>query len=164
MTSRRPWPAELATFSAKTEANAVVPAERSRIWDALVDPDLVARLTPFVKQIRVEGDHWIWSLSGLNVLSVKFAPTFTERMELRDQERIDFHHEPPAGSKERAGVHGWYDLSDTDGDTNLATSLEICVDLPLPKLSGPAVRTAMKGVIATMGDRFSKNLLAHLGV
>ncbi|MEJ7833559.1 MAG: SRPBCC family protein [Nocardioides sp.] len=155
----------MATFSARTEATAVVPVERARIWDALLDPDLVARLTPFVKQIRAEGDHWIWSLSGINVLGVKFAPTFTERMDLRDQERIEFRHEPPHGSKERAGVHGWYDLSDAGpGETQLVTSLEICVDLPLPRLSGPAVRVAMKGVIATMGERFSKNLLAHLGV
>jgi len=154
----------MATFSAKTTAEALVPVERARIWDALVDPTLVARLTPFVKQIRADGDHWIWTMSGIDVLGVRFAPTFTERMVLKDQERIEFRHEPPDGAKERAGVHGWYDLRDEGAGTRLTTSIEICVDLPLPKLSGPAVRTAMKGVVATMGDRFSKNLLAHLGV
>ncbi len=155
----------MATFSAKTTAEALVPVERARIWDALVDPALVVRLTPFVKQIRADGDHWIWTMSGIHVLGVRFAPTFTERMVLKDQERIEFRHEPPDGAKERAGVHGWYDMRDEGGaGTRLTTSLEICVDLPLPKLSGPAVRTAMKGVMATMGDRFSKNLLAHLGV
>ena len=60
-------------------------------------------------------------------------------------------------------MHGWYDLADLgDAGTRLATSLEICVELPLPRAAGPAVRTAMKGVMATMGDRFSKNLLRHL--
>ncbi len=42
------------------------------------------------------------------------------------------------------------------------TSLEITLDLPLPKASGRAVRGAMNRVIAQMGERFSQNLLAHL--
>ncbi len=153
----------MATFSAQTTAEALVLAERERIWNALVDPALVARLTPFVKQISVAGDHWIWTMSGIDVLGVKFAPTFTERMILKEHERIEFRHEPPDDRSERAGVHGWYDLQEDGDGTRLTTSLEICVDLPLPRLSGPAVRVAMKGVMATMGDRFSKNLLAHLG-
>ena len=152
----------MGTFSASTKAEAVVPHERSRIWDVLVDPALVARMTPFVKRIEARGDHWIWSMTGLEVLGVGFAPTFTERMTLQDQERIEFHHDPDAGAKERAGVTGWYDLREVDGGTRLETSLEICVSLPLPRAAGPAVRSAMKGVMATMGDRFSKNLLDHL--
>ncbi len=157
----------MTAFSAKTDAEAIVPVERQRIWDALVDPDLVAELTPFVRSIRPEGDYWIWSMSGLEILGHGFAPTFTERMTLKDRERIEFRHEPPADHRERAGVHGWYDLSDADESgqrTRLATSLEICADLPVPKFSGPAVRSTMRGVMATMGDRFSKNLLRHLGV
>ena len=155
----------MAVFSAKTSAQADVAAERAAIWKALVDPDLVARLTPFVKEIRAEGDHWRWQLSGLDLLGRKLAPAFTERMVFEEQRRIEFHHEPPDGTPERAGVNGWYDLSEgPDGTTRLETSLEICLDAPLPKVSGPAVRAAMKGVMATMGDRFSKNLLDHLGV
>ena len=152
----------MAVFSATTKAEAVVPHERSRIWDALVDPALVGGMTPFVKKIVASGEHWVWSMTGLEVLGVGFSPTFTERMTLKDQERIEFHHDPPAGAKERAGVTGWYDLRDVDGGTRLETSLEICVSLPLPRAAGPAVRSAMKGVMATMGDRFSKNLLDHL--
>ncbi|QCW49224.1 hypothetical protein FE634_00190 [Nocardioides dongxiaopingii] len=158
----------MSTFSASTTAEAVVPVARERVWDVLVDPALVAELTPFIKWIEPQGeDHWIWHLSGLTVLGKGFSATFTERMTLEDGKRIEFTHDPPHGAKERAGVHGWYALSDVDGRADavrLETSLDICVDLPLPRLSGPAVRTAMKGVMATMGDRFSKNLLAHLGV
>lgn len=154
----------MATFSAKTDAEAVVPHPPEDIWAVLVDPDLVARFTPFVKGIQADGDHWVWSLSGIKVAGVGFAPTFTERMTLEEPKRIEFAHEPPEGTPERAGVHGWYDLEDRGADgTRLATSLEICVELPLPRAAGPAVRTAMKGVMATMGDRFSKNLLRHLG-
>jgi carbon monoxide dehydrogenase subunit G len=152
----------MGVFSSKTTAEAVVPFERSRIWDVLVDPELVARMTPFVKRIEPRNDTWRWSMSGLEVMGVGFSPTFTERMVLKDQERLEFRHEPPGDAKERAGVNGWYDLSDVDGGTRLETSLEICVSLPLPRAAGPAVRSTMKGVMATMGDRFSKNLLAHL--
>ncbi|MBU1802120.1 SRPBCC family protein [Nocardioides sp.] len=157
----------MTAFSATTTAEAVVPVERARVWDVLVDPDLVARFTPFVSSISAEDEHWIWTLSGLKVLGKGFSATFTERMTLEEGKRIEFTHDPPPGAKERAGVHGWYALSDHDGPEGgvlLETSLEICVDLPLPKLSGGAVRSTMKGVMTQMGDRFSKNLLDHLGV
>lgn len=155
----------MATFSAKTTAQADVAAERAAIWKALVDPDLVARLTPFVKSIHADGDHWRWQLGGLDLLGRKLAPVFTERMVFEEQRRIEFHHEPAADTPEMAGVNGWYDLSEGPGGaTRLETSLEICLEAPLPKVSGPAVRGAMKGVMATMGNRFSKNLLDHLGV
>jgi carbon monoxide dehydrogenase subunit G len=142
----------------------VVKADRDRIWAVLTDPDAVARLTPFVRSIRADGaDHWIWSMSGLSVLGVGFSATFTERMTLKPQERIDFEHEPPAGQSERAGVRGFYCLADApDGGTALETSLEVTVDLPLPKVSGGAVRSTMKGVMGTMGARFSQRLLAEV--
>ena len=47
--------------------------------------------------------------------------------------------------------------------TSLVTELEITLELPLPKAAGRAVRATMSKVIDTMGDRFSKNLLEHLG-
>jgi carbon monoxide dehydrogenase subunit G len=155
----------VATFTSSTTAQAVVPVERDRVWEVLIDPDLVARFTPFIKRIEPVGDsHWVWHMSGLSVLGKGFAATFTERMTLKEGERIEFDHDPPPHVKERAGVHGWYNLTDHPDGVLLEISLEICIDLPLPKVSGPAVRSTMRGVIATMGDRFSKNLLAHLGV
>jgi carbon monoxide dehydrogenase subunit G len=153
----------MTRFSATTQADAVVGASRQAIWDVLVDPDLVARMTPFVRRITADGEHWRWEMSGLEVLGVGVAPAFTERMVLRDLERIEFHHDPPAGTTERSGVEGWYELSEAEGGTRLVTSLEITLDLPLPKVSSPAVTRAMRGVMGTMGDRFSANLLDHLG-
>lgn len=139
-------------------------APRQAIWDVLVSPDLVAEMTPFLKRITADGELWRWEMSGLDVLGIKVAPAFTERMVFDELERIDFRHEPPSGTTERSGVEGWYDLSEAEGGTHLATSLEIRLDLPLPRVSSPAVTAAMRGVMATMGDRFSKNLLAHLGL
>ena len=103
-------------------------------------------------------------MSGLEVLGVGIAPAFTEKMTFTDLEHIEFAHEPPAGASERTGVNGWYHLADDEGGTLLGTSLEVVAELPLPRLSAPAVTVAMKGVMATMGERFSRNLLDHLGV
>ena len=154
----------MAVFTATTRATATVAASRQAIWDVLADPDLVAQLTPFLDRIEADGDRWRWQMSGIDVLGVKVAPAFTERMVFVPLERIEFHHEPPAGTQERSGVEGWYELRDEVEGTYLATSLEIRLDLPLPRLASPGVTTAMRAVMATMGDRFSRNLLDHLGL
>jgi carbon monoxide dehydrogenase subunit G len=156
----------VTSFSARTHAEAVVLAPQQDIWDALVDPELMARFTPFLKQITAHGDHWRWELSGLNVLGAKVAPAFTERMVFTEPDRIEFRHDPPAGTTEQAGVEGWYALAPRDGGaaTELVTDLEITVELPLPKAAGRAVRATMKKVIDRMGDQFSERLLDHLGV
>jgi hypothetical protein len=154
----------MTRFSSRTTAEAVVAASREAIWEVLVDPAMVARLTPFLQQITADGDLWRWEMSGLDVLGLKVAPAFTERMVFDDLHRIDFHHEPPEGTRERSGVAGWYRMTDAEGGTHLATSLEVSLDLPLPRVSSPAVTSTMKGVMFTVGDRFSKNLLEHLGV
>jgi carbon monoxide dehydrogenase subunit G len=154
----------MASFSAQTHAEAVVSAPRDDIWAALVDPDLMARFTPFLQRITADGEHWRWELSGLNVLGLKVAPAFTERMVFEEPDRIEFHHDPPAGTTEQAGVEGWYALRALDdGTTELVTDLTITVELPLPRASGRAVRAAMKRVIDRMGDTFSQRLLEHLG-
>src|SRR3954449_5497054 len=155
----------MPSFSARTHAEAVVLAPQQDIWAALVDPDLMAQFTPFLKKIAADGDHWVWEMSGIDVLGMKVAPSFTEKMTFTEPDRIEFRHDPPSGEKEKAGVEGWYQLSPAvDGEgTSLVTELEITLDLPLPRAAGRAVRATMSKVIDTMGDRFSKNLLDHLG-
>jgi carbon monoxide dehydrogenase subunit G len=153
----------MTSFSASTRAEAVVLADQQDIWDALVDPELMARFTPFLKDITADGDHWLWKMSGIDVLGLKVAPAFTERMVFTEPHRIEFHHDPPGGRTEKAGVEGWYALTPTDDGTELVTELEITVDLPLPKAAGRAVRATMRKVVDSMGDRFSQRLLDHLG-
>jgi carbon monoxide dehydrogenase subunit G len=157
----------MTVFRATTHAEAVVLAPQQDIWDVLVDPDLVADLTPFVRRIVADGHHWRWEMGGLEVLGRSVTPAFTERMVLDEPERIEFHHDPPEGVREKSSVEGWYDLSsvpeDAGGGTALVTDLTISLDLPLPGVAGSAVKGAMRRVIDTMGHRFSANLLAHLG-
>jgi carbon monoxide dehydrogenase subunit G len=153
----------VAQFSAHTHAEATVRATAQEIWDVLRDPSLMAQFTPFLKQITEDGEHWRWEMAGLDVAGLKIAPSFTEKMHFDEPRRIEFHHDPPAGVREKAGAEGWYELTPADEGTHLATDLEITVDLPVPRAAGPVVRKAMERVIQQMGDRFSANLLQHLG-
>ena len=153
----------MTTFTATKHAVAVVEADRKEIWSALTDPALMARLTKFVKRITADGDTWRWELSGLEVLGRSIAPAFTERMVFDEPDRIEFHHDPP-NRREPAGVNGWYALTALpDGATRLETDMSICVELPLPRVSGRAVERVMRSVLDAMGDGFSANLLTHLG-
>lgn len=152
-----PW------FSASTQSTAVVSASRHAVWQALTDPGTVASLTPLVHDITASGDRWCWQMARVPVLGVSVTPAFTEQMSFTDGFRIEYAHAPPIGSSERAGVDGWYELGDADdGGAHLAISLTVRADLPAPRAAGPAVRAAMRGVMATMGAGFSRNLLRHL--
>ncbi|MGZ4429839.1 MAG: SRPBCC family protein [Nocardioidaceae bacterium] len=151
-------------FSATNTSEAVVAADRAAIWGVLTDPELLPRLTPLLRRITSDGDLWRWELSRIPVLGVAISPSFTERMTFDPDRRIDYTHAPQHGEHERTGADGWYTLADVDGGTHLAISLTLHVELPLARVAGPAVTQVMRGVLQRMGDRFSANLLAHLGV
>lgn len=168
----------MGSFTARKRAEAVVRASQQEIWDVLRDPDLMARFTPFLQSITETTDgtgadettHWVWQMTGLDVPGIDLKPRFTEKMVFAEPDRIDFTHDPPTeeGARaEKTSVEGWYELSPADdveaGATRLVTELQITVDLPVPKVAGGMVRGAMQGVIDQMGDRFSANLLTHLG-
>lgn len=152
----------MTRFSATNDSQAVVAAARHDIWAVLTDPVLLPRLTPLLRRIDADGDRWCWHMAGLSVLGVGVTPVFTERMRFTEATRIDYTHEPPPGVREFAGAEGWYELADDPGGTCLAISLTLHVDLPLPRIAGPAVETAMEQTMHRMGDRFSANLLRHL--
>jgi len=84
------------------------------------------------------------------------------RAKLDEPSLIRFDHDPEQRG-ERAGVEGEYRLAAEHDGTHLAIDLAITVELPFPHVAGPAVRAAMKGVVAGMGYRFSTNLVRHLG-
>lgn len=149
-------------FSATTDSEAVVAADREAIWAVLNDPVLLPRLTPLLRSIETDGDLWRWQMARIPVLGVSISPWFTEQMKFDAPARIDFSHAPPAGSKEPTGANGWYELTEVAGGTKLAISLTLDADLPLPRAAGPAVRQVMRTVMQQMGDRFAANLLRHL--
>ena len=153
----------MATFRARDRSSAVLRSSRSEVWAALTDAELIARITPYVTAIDVDGDRWTWRMVTLPVLSLSVAPQFTEVMELHPEERIDFSHDP-ARSEETTAVEGSYVLADhAGGGTEVSIDLEIATRLPLPGLARPAVERVMAGVVKHMGTVFSRNLLTHLG-
>jgi len=153
----------MATFCARDRSSAVLKSSRSEVWAALTDPDLIARLTPYVTSIEAHGDRWTWRMGTIPVLGISVAPKFTEVMELHPEERIVFTHDP-AQPDEMTAVTGTYDLVDHgDGGTEVSIDLEIAATLPLPGLARIAVERVMAGVVKHMGAVFSRNLLKHLG-
>lgn len=155
----------MTRFSADTGSEATVTAERKAVWDVLVDPVLLPKLTPLLVKIDADGDLWRWHMVRLAVLGVGIKPVFTERMVFDydgDVSRIDFTHEPPAGVTEWAGAEGHYTLSDVEGGTRLEIGLRLDVDMPLSRFAAPVVQQAMRSTMHVTGDRFSANLLKHL--
>ena len=159
---RRPAPL-MATFRARDRSSAVLRSPRSEVWAALTDADLIAKMTPYVTSITVDGDRWVWRMGTIPVLGISVAPMFTEVMAMRPEERIEFTHDPER-SDEMTAVTGTYVLADHDGGgTDVSIDLQIACTLPLPGLARPAVERVMAGVVKHMGTVFSRNLLKHLG-
>ena len=153
----------MAIFRARDRSSAVLRSSRSEVWAALTDADLIARITPYVTSIEVEGDRWRWRMGTIPVLGISVAPHFTEVMEFAPEHRIDFHHDP-SRPEEMTAVEGTYLLQDHEGGgTDVSIDLQIACNLPLPGLARPAVERVMAGVVKHMGTVFSRNLLKHLG-
>jgi carbon monoxide dehydrogenase subunit G len=151
-------------FSASTDSEAVVGADRKAIWAALTDPEVLPRLTPLLRHIEADDDLWRWELTRIPVLGVSISPSFTERMRFDPPERIEYTHAPPPGRTEHTGAEGWYQLDEVEGGTRLRISLTLSVELPLTRAARPAGQRVMRLVMARTGERFAVNLLSHLGV
>ena len=154
----------MARFTARNASRSMVPVAPARIWEIVTDADLLAKLTPLVTRIDVLGEHWRWHLAGFEGLGVSVTPVFTERMTFDPQRAIRFTHDPPRGHKERSGAEGSYVLEAVDGGTQLQVDLELCVELPLPRLTAFAVERVMTSTMRSTGKRFAVNLYKHLGL
>lgn len=153
----------MATFTTRNDSLEAVAAPIEEVWDAMVDPDLLAALTPLIDRIEVDGDHWRWCLSSIRAMGVDVAPCFTVAMTFEEPNLIAFEHDPPPGTNERAGATGSYQLTAFDGGTVLDIDMEMAVELPLPRISRGAVEGVMGRTTQLAGDRFFANLLDHLG-
>jgi carbon monoxide dehydrogenase subunit G len=150
-------------FSATNASDGVVSASREKVWAVLTDPEALADMTPMLQRIDADGDLWRWQFASIPLLGVALRPSFTERMRFSPGRRIDFEHEPPAGRTERAGVDGWYTLTDVADGTHLAISFTVRVQLPLSRVLAPAVTGVMHSVMRHTGDGFAKNFERRLG-
>jgi carbon monoxide dehydrogenase subunit G len=153
----------MSTFSATVKSGADISADREAVWKALTDPALLPELTPLLRNVTTDGDTWCWQMTRIAALGVSTSPSFTEKMTFEDGHRIAYTHRPPTGARERAGAEGVYALSDIEGGTHLDIELTLCVDLPLPRAAAPAVQRVMRATMNRTGDKFSANLLTHLG-
>jgi len=151
-------------FTAGIQGGALVPADRARIWAALTDPQLLPQLTPLLVRIEADGDLWRWHMMRISALGVGVNPVFTEQMRFQPMDRIDYRHAPPPGSQEYAGVEGSYQLTEVPAGTRLYAEMTMCIELPLPRAAAPAVQAVMRTTMARTRDRFSANLLRHLGL
>ena len=127
----------MATFTTANRSTATITADVDAVWDVLTDPDLIARLTPFLKSVEEEGTHWVWQMTKVPVLGKSFSFTFRERMDFDEPHRIDFTHDPAPGADEAAGVTGWYALAPRPAGTHLETSMQITVEPALPRTRAP---------------------------
>lgn len=153
----------MTTFSGRNASSATLRSPIDAVWAVLVDPELLARLTPQVERIEANGDRWRWTMSSIPVLSMSIAPSFTEIMRFEEPTRIEYHHDP-ACAHERAAAEGVYTLAPSaDGGTHVSIDITITVDLPIPRIMRSAVETTMNVVIAGIGRGFSERLLRHLG-
>ena len=153
----------MATFRARNRSSAVLRSSRSEVWAVLTDADMVARMTPYVTAIDVDGDRWTWRMGQVPVLGISVAAASLKKMDLYPEERIVFTHDT-ARPDEMTSVMGTYLLADhADGGTEVSIDLQIACELPLPGLARPAVERVMAGVVKHMGAVFARNLLRHLG-
>ena len=153
----------MTTFRVTNASTEAVSAPVEEVWAAMVDPNLLAALTPLIDGIDADGDHWRWRLVRVGALGVEVAPSFTVAMEFDEPTRIAFTHDPPPGTTERAGATGVYLLEPIPEGTLLDIELSMCVQLPLPALSRGAVERVMRSTTQAAGDRFFHNLLTYLG-
>jgi carbon monoxide dehydrogenase subunit G len=151
----------MPTFSQRVLSDDRIDTSPGEVWEVLVTPELLARLTPLVDRITVDGDLWHWRLTPVSGLGMTEAPEFTTLMHLEEGRRISF--EPAPGADDRASAVGELRV-DADGDgTTVAIDITASVDLPLPGLMGRAVRGVMFQTMKAGGSRFARNMLAHLG-
>ncbi len=152
----------MTRFTARNRSTADLKSSRVELWKALTDPELLPRLTPYLRRIDVDGDRWTWNLAKIPVLGKSIGTTFTEVMNFEEPSRIDFTHDERR-TEETTYVQGHYVLEERGESSRVSIELEVVSELPFSRLTRPAVEAAMAAVMAGMGRRFAHNLLRHLG-
>ena len=112
-------------FARTRRDSADVPHPVEAVWEVLIDPDAVARLTPMVSRIEVDdAGRWIWCLQGVPAPGRHLDLTMTQEMTFRRPELIEFAH-PPLDRVLAAGAEGSYTLEPVDRGTRLSIDLTV---------------------------------------
>jgi carbon monoxide dehydrogenase subunit G len=152
----------MTRFTASNQSEAALKSSRKDVWNALTDPKLLPRLTPYLNRIDVDGDRWTWQVAKVPILGKSLGTTFTEVMTFEEPHRIRFTHDE-GRTDENSAVEGEYLLEEEGSGCRVSIDLGVTVDLPFPRATRRAVEATMRGVMAAMGRRFARNLLRHLG-
>jgi len=152
----------MTRFSAHNQSTATLKSSRKEVWDALTDPKLLPKLTPYLHTIDVDGDRWRWNVAKVPLLGKSIGTRFTEVMTFEEPRRIGFKHDPEK-SDEQSAVEGEYILEEAGQGTRVSIDIGVTVDLPFSRALRRAVEGGMSAVMALMGRRFASNLLRHLG-
>ncbi len=154
----------MATFSRTRRDTAVVQHPVKAVWDLLVDPAAVARMTPLVASIDVDDEgRWVWCLQRVPLPGRRLDLVMTEEMTFTPTSRIEFTH-PPLRQGLQAGATGHYALEPAGDDaTRLSIELTITAQLPVPRAARRAVEPAMQQVLNQMGIRFAHHMEDELG-
>ena len=152
----------MTRFTASNKSAATLKSSRKDVWDALTDPELLPKLTPYLQRIDVDGDRWTWHVTKVPVLGKNIGSVFTEVMTFDEPKRIGFEHDPQR-TEEKTEVQGEYHLEEEGSGTRVSIELGVTVELPFPKGMRRPVEGAISAVMAGMGKRFASNLLRHLG-
>jgi uncharacterized protein YndB with AHSA1/START domain len=151
----------MTTFAQRITSNDRIEVQPERLYEYFVTPHLLAKLTPLVKSIDVDDDHWTWQLVGVNALGINAAPCFTTIMDV-DTDRIGFRPDPHAD--DRASATGTITVeADGPEHTVVAIDLTATVALPLPRMAAKGVQSVMFSTMKAGGSRFADNLLRELG-
>jgi carbon monoxide dehydrogenase subunit G len=95
----------MTRFTASNSSEATLKSSRKEVWDALTDPKLLPRLTPYLQRIDVDGDRWTWNVTKVPVLGRSIGNTYTEVIVFEEPDRIEFTHDS-ARSDQNSGVEG----------------------------------------------------------
>ena len=105
----------MTRFTASNHSAATLKSSRKDVWDALTDPRLLPKLTPYLHRIDVDGDRWTWNVAKVPMLGKSIGTTFTEVMTFDEPRRIGFTHDETrtdessrggGGVPPRGGGHG----------------------------------------------------------
>ena len=152
----------MTRFTATNRSSATLKSSREDIWNALTDPTLLPKLTPYLQRIDADGDRWTWHVTKVPLMGKSIGTVFTELMSFDEPSRIGFTHDETR-KDEPTSVEGEYHLKELPEGTDVSIELTVTSELPFPRFVRGAVETGMSVVMAGMGRRFASNLLRHLG-